>query len=103
MNDYRLPARQLPSGSPFVDGAYDRPAADALSLGQIFGVLRRRYRLILLMTVLGIADAPTPGPLHERRDPAVYEAPSKYDKRQKRSAQQNACRPLKIFHDAKPF
>jgi succinoglycan biosynthesis transport protein ExoP len=70
MNDYRPSVRQLPSGSPFMDGAYDRPAGDALSLGQIFGVLRRRYRLILLMTVLGIAG----GGYLAFKTPASYKA-----------------------------
>jgi succinoglycan biosynthesis transport protein ExoP len=70
MNDYRLPARQLPSGSPFMDGASERPVGDALSLGQIFGVLRRRYRLILLMTVLGIAG----GAYLALKTPASYKA-----------------------------
>jgi Mrp family chromosome partitioning ATPase/uncharacterized protein involved in exopolysaccharide biosynthesis len=37
-----------------MDGMNDRPGGDSLSLGQIFGVVRRRYRLILLMTLLGI-------------------------------------------------
>jgi polysaccharide biosynthesis transport protein len=54
MTDNRLPTRQLPSGSPFMDGTYERQTADSLSLVQILGVLRRRYRLILLMMLLGI-------------------------------------------------
>jgi Mrp family chromosome partitioning ATPase/uncharacterized protein involved in exopolysaccharide biosynthesis len=70
MNDYRPPARQLPSGSPFTDGAYERPAGDSLSLGQVVGVMRRRYRLILLMTFLGIAA----GGVLALRTPATYRA-----------------------------
>jgi succinoglycan biosynthesis transport protein ExoP len=70
MTDYRPPARQLPSGSPFMDGAYDRPATDSLSLGQIFGVIRRRYRLILLMTLLGIVG----GAYLAFKTPASYRA-----------------------------
>jgi polysaccharide biosynthesis transport protein len=70
MNEYRPAPRQLPSGSPFMDGGFDRPASDSLSLGQIFGVLRRRYRLILLMTVLGIAG----GAYLAIKTPASYKA-----------------------------
>jgi succinoglycan biosynthesis transport protein ExoP len=70
MTDNRLPARQLPSGSPFMDGSYERPAADSLSLGQILGVLRRRYRLILLMMLLGIAG----GGYLAFKTPASYRA-----------------------------
>jgi polysaccharide biosynthesis transport protein len=54
MTEYYPPVRQLPSGTPGMDGMNDRPGGDSLSLGQIFGVVRRRYRLILLMTLLGI-------------------------------------------------
>jgi polysaccharide biosynthesis transport protein len=54
MTEYYPPVRQLPPGTPGMDGMNDRPGGDSLSLGQIFGVVRRRYRLILLMTLLGI-------------------------------------------------
>jgi capsular exopolysaccharide synthesis family protein len=53
-----------------MDGGFDRPASDSLSLGQIFGVLRRRYRLILLMTALGIAG----GAYLAIKTPASYKA-----------------------------
>jgi len=33
---------------------FERPAGDSISLGQIFGVLRRRYRLVLVLTLLGL-------------------------------------------------
>src|SRR4051794_16787119 len=69
MTDNRLPARQLP-GSPFMDGTYERPATDSLSLGQILGVLRRRYRLILLMMLLGIGG----GGYLAFKTPASYRA-----------------------------
>src|SRR3954470_9361339 len=72
MNEYRPAPRQLPSGSPFVDGGFDRPASDSLSLGQIFGVMRRRYKLILLMTVLGIGG----GAYLALKTPASYKAMS---------------------------
>src|SRR3954462_12863914 len=70
MNEYRPAPRQLPSGSPFMDGGFDRPTSDSLSLGQIFGVLRRRYKLILLMTLLGIAG----GAYLAFKTPASYRA-----------------------------
>jgi polysaccharide biosynthesis transport protein len=54
MTEYYPPVRQLPPGPAGMDGMHERPGGDSLSLGQIFGVVRRRYRLILLMTLLGI-------------------------------------------------
>src|SRR5919107_3546224 len=69
MPDY-YPPRQLPSGPPTMDGGYERPAGDSLSLGQVFGVIRRRYRLILLMTLLGIAG----GAYLAMKTPASYRA-----------------------------
>ncbi len=69
MPDYYPPARQLP-GPPSTDGGYERPGGDSLSLGQIFGVVRRRYRLILLMTLLGIAG----GGYLALKTPASYRA-----------------------------
>jgi uncharacterized protein involved in exopolysaccharide biosynthesis len=53
-----------------MDGGYERPAGDSLSLGQVFGVIRRRYRLILLMTLLGIAG----GAYLALKTPASYRA-----------------------------
>jgi capsular exopolysaccharide synthesis family protein len=53
-----------------LEGGFDRPVSDSLSLGQIFGVLRRRYRLILLMTALGIAG----GAYLAIKTPASYKA-----------------------------
>ena len=70
MPDYYSPPRQLPPGSPGMDPGYERPAGDSLSLGQVFGVIRRRYRLILLMTLLGIAG----GAYLALKTPASYRA-----------------------------
>jgi uncharacterized protein involved in exopolysaccharide biosynthesis len=53
-----------------MDPGYERPAGDSLSLGQVFGVIRRRYRLILLMTLLGIAG----GAYLALKTPASYRA-----------------------------
>ena len=69
MPDY-YPPRQLPPGPATMDGGFERPAADSLSLGQVFGVMRRRYRLILLMTLLGIAG----GAYLALKTPASYRA-----------------------------
>src|SRR5919106_2477927 len=70
MPDYYPPVRQLPSGFPSSDGAFERPASDSVSLGQIFGVLRRRYRLVLLLTLVGLAA----GGYLAAKTPATYRA-----------------------------
>jgi succinoglycan biosynthesis transport protein ExoP len=70
MTEYYSPSRQLPPGPPSMDGGYERPGGDSLSLGQIFGVIRRRYRLILLMTLLGIGG----GLYLALKTPASYRA-----------------------------
>lgn len=62
--------RQLPSGMPPIDGGYERPASDSMSLGQLFGVLRRRYRLVLVVTLLGLGA----GGYLAARAPASYKA-----------------------------
>src|ERR687889_975534 len=64
------PARQLPPGFPPNEAAYDRPAGDSVSLGHMFGVLRRRYRLVLLMAILGIGA----GAYLAFMTPATYQA-----------------------------
>jgi polysaccharide biosynthesis transport protein len=66
------PARQLPSGFPSPEGMPDRPAGDSVSLGHMFGVLRRRYRLILCMALLGVGA----GIYLAFRTPATYQAVS---------------------------
>ncbi len=70
MTEFYQPPRQLPSGLPPMDGGYERPGSDSLSLGQIFGVLRRRYRLVLVLTLLGVAA----GGYLAARAPAAYKA-----------------------------
>jgi polysaccharide biosynthesis transport protein len=69
MTQYYSP-RQLPPGPGTADGGYERPTGDSLSLGQIFGVVRRRYRLILLMTLLGLGG----GLYLALKTPASYRA-----------------------------
>jgi uncharacterized protein involved in exopolysaccharide biosynthesis len=70
MPDFYQPMRQLPSGMPPMDGGYERPAGDSMSLGQLFGVLRRRYRLVLIITLLGLGT----GAYLAARAPASYKA-----------------------------
>jgi polysaccharide biosynthesis transport protein len=71
MPDFYQPMRQLPSGMPPMAGGYERPAdGDSMSLGQLFGVLRRRYRLVLIITLLGLGA----GAYLAARAPASYKA-----------------------------
>ncbi len=71
MSEFYHPPRQLPSGLPPMDGGYERPGGgDSLSLGQMFGVLRRRYRLVLALTLLGVGA----GAYLAARAPATYKA-----------------------------
>jgi polysaccharide biosynthesis transport protein len=70
MSEFYQPPRQLPSGLPPMDGGYERQGSDSLSLGQIFGVLRRRYRLVLALTLLGVVA----GGYLAARAPAAYKA-----------------------------
>jgi polysaccharide biosynthesis transport protein len=53
-----------------MDGGYERPAGDSISLRQVLGVIRRRYRLILLITLLGLGA----GIYLAVRTPATYVA-----------------------------
>lgn len=69
MQEPYYPARQLPPGPHPTNGGFERPASDSLTLGHMFGVLRRRYRLVLLGTVLGIAA----GGYLAAKAPAMYE------------------------------
>jgi polysaccharide biosynthesis transport protein len=72
MAEYFPQARQLPPGSQPLDGGYERPASDSVSLGQIFSVLRRRYRLVLALTLVGLAA----GGYLALKTPASYRAVS---------------------------
>lgn len=63
-------ARQLPPGPPYMEGGYEQPAGDSVSLGQLFRVVRRRYRLILLITLLGVGA----GAYLAAKTPASYKA-----------------------------
>ncbi len=70
MTDYYPQPRQLPPGPPYMDGGYERPAGDSISFGHILGILRRRYRMVLGLTLLGLAV----GGYLAARAPASYEA-----------------------------
>ncbi len=70
MPEYYPPVRQLPSGMPPGEIPFERPAGESISLGQIFGVLRRRYRLVLLLTLLGLGA----GIYLALKTPATYKA-----------------------------
>jgi polysaccharide biosynthesis transport protein len=70
MPDTNQPAWQLPSGPPHFDGGYERPGGDTISFGHFLGVLRRRYRLVLLLTLIGLAV----GAYLAAKSPASYKA-----------------------------
>jgi capsular exopolysaccharide synthesis family protein len=53
-----------------MDGGYEQSAGDSVSLGQLFRVVRRRYRLILLVTLLGVGV----GAYLAAKTPASYKA-----------------------------
>jgi Mrp family chromosome partitioning ATPase/uncharacterized protein involved in exopolysaccharide biosynthesis len=70
MSEFYQPMRQLPSGLPPGSNGYERPAGDTVSIGQLFGVLRRRYRLVLIVALLGLGG----GAYLAARAPASYKA-----------------------------
>ncbi|HEV7364549.1 MAG TPA: Wzz/FepE/Etk N-terminal domain-containing protein [Gemmatimonadales bacterium] len=70
MADSYYPARQLPPGPGQMNGGFERPSSDNLSLGHIFGVLKRRYRLVLILTLIGLAA----GAYIAAKAPATYQA-----------------------------
>src|SRR5690242_18751591 len=74
MPEYYPQPRQLPAGPMHPDGGYDHsaPAGDAVSLGQLFRVIRRRYKLIVLVTLLGLGA----GAFLAAKTPASYRAMS---------------------------
>lgn len=55
MSEFYHQPRQLPPGPPYLDDAYERQPGGSISARHILGVLRRRYRLVLTLTVLGMA------------------------------------------------
>src|SRR5688572_5175541 len=55
MSEFYQPARQLPAGPSYMDDGYDRQGSGNISAGHVLGVLRRRYKLVLALTLLGMA------------------------------------------------
>ena len=53
MSRFDLASRQLPPGPDHYE-SYDGQASGTITAGYIFGVLRRRYRLVLALALLGI-------------------------------------------------
>jgi succinoglycan biosynthesis transport protein ExoP len=70
MPEFYRPARQLPAGPAPVDVGFERPTTDAVSFGHVLGILRRRYRLILILTLLGLGA----GAFIAAKAPATYKA-----------------------------
>jgi len=70
MPEFYRPVPQLPAGLAPVEGGFEHPASQSISFGHILGILRRRYRLILLMTLLGLGA----GAYLAARTPASYRA-----------------------------
>ncbi len=68
MSEFYHAARTLPPGSGPMDHGFESQSAGSVSLGQMFGVIRRRYRFVLTLVLLGLAGG---GYL-------VYSAPAKY-------------------------
>jgi hypothetical protein len=52
MSGFDHPARQLPLRPDYDD--FERQASGSVSAAHIFGVLRRRYRLVRSLTLLGV-------------------------------------------------
>jgi tyrosine-protein kinase Etk/Wzc len=69
MPEFYQPARQLPPGPVSFDG-FERQASDSVSFGHILGILRRRYRLVLTLALIGVAA----GAYLAARAPAKYKA-----------------------------
>ncbi len=70
MPEFYHPRRALPPGSSPEDRAYETQPAGSISLGQIFGIIRRHYRFILVLTLLGVMG----GGFLVYQAPAIYKA-----------------------------
>jgi succinoglycan biosynthesis transport protein ExoP len=69
MSEYYQEPRQLSPGPGHLGRGFETQSSGAISLGHIFGVLRRRYRLVVGLTLFGTAV----GGLLAYRDPATYQ------------------------------
>ena len=70
MSEFYHAARALPPGSAPVDHGFEGQATGSVSLGQIFGVIRRRHRFVLTLVLLGLAG----GGFLVYKAPATYQA-----------------------------
>src|SRR4051812_50079331 len=70
MPDTHNPAWQLPPGPSHFNGGADGHPGDSISFGHFIGVLRRRYRLVLIVTLIGVAI----GGYLAAKSPASYRA-----------------------------
>jgi succinoglycan biosynthesis transport protein ExoP len=70
MPEFYQSDRQLPPGPIPYESGFERPAGDSISFGHILGILRRRYRLILSLALIGVAAAA----YLASRAPATYKA-----------------------------
>jgi polysaccharide biosynthesis transport protein len=70
MADTYQPAWQLPPGPSHFDGGSAGHGGDSISFSHFFRVLRRRYRLVLLLTLIGVAA----GAYLASKTPASYKA-----------------------------
>jgi succinoglycan biosynthesis transport protein ExoP len=72
MPDMYQRARQLPPGPGPYEGGFEHPAhgGDSISFGHVLGILRRRYRLVLALTLIGV----TVGGYLAAKSPASYKA-----------------------------
>lgn len=70
MSEFYHAARALPPGSAPAEHGFENQAAGSVSLGQIFGVIRRRHRFVLTLVLLGLAG----GGFLVYKAPATYQA-----------------------------
>ena len=71
MSEYYQESRQLPPGPDHhLSRGFEAPPNAHVSLGHMYGVLRRRYKLVLGLTLFGAAV----GGLLAYRDPSTYQA-----------------------------
>src|SRR4051794_25728887 len=70
MSDTYQAPRYLPPRPPQGDHGYEHQGSDSISFGHFLGVLRRRYRLVLLLTIIGLGV----GGYLAVKSPALYKA-----------------------------